>query len=156
MMRPGSQAGSSLIELIVGGAIALLALGVIIQMQISGYRYQQRDEDRFVVQMKSASALDHLSRDLRMASSAQFVQGGNSISLMVGGNAVVYSHNAASGQVVRSEDGLQQVIGQRVERIAFYTEGNGPTIRVEWMARLPDGTTYLLESRVSPRVHAGG
>lgn len=156
-MRLGSQAGSSLVELIVGGAIALIALGAIISMQISGYRYQQHDEDRFVVQMESANALDRIARDLRMASAVTGLSpGASDITLTVGGRTVTYGHRSATGEVVRTENGAEQVVGHRVELLAFYLEGSGRTVRVEWLARLPDGTTYLLVTRAVPRVHPGG
>lgn len=155
-MRLGSQAGSSLVELIVGGAIALIALGAIIAIQISGYRYQQSDEDRFAVQMESATALDRITRDLRMASAVTgLTSGEGNITLTVGGRTVTY-HRSATGEVVRTENGAEQVVGHQVELLAFYLEGSGGTVRVEWLARLPDGTTYLLVSKAAPRVHPGG
>ncbi|MFZ5825197.1 MAG: PilW family protein [Bacillota bacterium] len=155
-MQGNSQAGSSMVELIVGGAIALIVLGVIISMQISGYRYQKNDEERFVVQMESATALDRLTRDLRMASAVTLGPGGSSITLAGSGASISYSHSSGTGEVVRTENGVQQVVGQHVESLAFYLEGSARTVRIEWLARLPDGTTYLLVSRAAPRVYSGG
>lgn len=156
-MRLGSQAGSTLVELIVGGAIALIALGVMISMQISAYRYQRSDEDRYVIQTESAAGLDILARDLRMASAVtELTPGGSSITLTVGSQTIAYSRHSEIGEVVRTQNGTEQVVGRQVELLAFYPEGSGRTVRVEWLARLPDGTTYLLVSKVSPRVSPGG
>ncbi|MFZ5817986.1 MAG: PilW family protein [Bacillota bacterium] len=154
-MRWRSQTGSSLIELLVGGAIALIAFGVIISMQIDSYRAYRSDELRFAVETEAATALDRITRDLRMASAVAGI-GTSEVTLTVGGQPVVYRHESGSQEVVRIEEGVERVIGRQVEQMGFFLEGDGRTVRVEWLARLPDGGTFLLISKASPRVRAGG
>ncbi len=145
-----SQAGTSLIELLVGGAIALLAIGAIIQLQITAYRSQHADESLFLAQSEAMNGLDRIVRDIRMASSISVA--GSSVALHVDGAVVQYHLDTGTGQVIRTENGVDQALGGQVESLRFTEEGGGRTVRVEWLARLADGSTYLLESRASPRI----
>lgn len=154
-----SQAGSSLVEVLVGGLIALLALGAIIQIQITGYRNNKSDEDHFVLQSEALIALEQITKDIRMSSGTQeFTAGSNAVTLNMGGTrTIAYTYRGNTREVVRTEaGGAPKVIGTQVERIAFYPEQNGRTLRVEWLARTPRGLTYEMISRASPRLQTGG
>jgi len=148
-----SQAGTSLIELLVGGAIALIAVGAVIQLQITAYRSQRVDEARFRAQSEAMIALDRLSRDIRMAT--EISVGGGSIAVRIGAETIQYSLRTDTHQVIRTENTIDQVVGEQVESLTFTSELGGAQVRVEWLARLPDGSTYLLESTASPRIQTG-
>jgi Tfp pilus assembly protein PilV len=147
-----SQAGSTLVELLVGSVIALVAIGALVQIQLTSYRSYQADTARFTAQAEASIALDRISRDIRMSSSAAFTDGGNSLTLTIDGQSVTYTYRSATRDVVRTQSGRDEVLGRNVERIAFFRETNGLTVRTEWTARLSDGAAYVVISQATPRV----
>lgn len=146
-----SQRGSSLIEMLVGGLIALIALGAIIQIQITAYRGSHADGERFAAQAEGLLGLDRITKDIRMSTQATLT--GSGITLQQSeGRLISYIYRSESGVVIRTEGGVEQVIGTQVERLSFLPEQGGRSMRVEWLARLSDGSTHLLVSKASPRV----
>lgn len=155
MRLVGSERGSSLIELLVGGLIALIALGAIVSLQISAYRNQKADEDRFLAQAEAMQAMDLMARDIRASMGAAALAAGEITLQMSETSQITYTYRSATREVVRVEGGMARIIGTQVEQLAFYPEQNG-TLRVEWLSRLPDGTTHLLISKATPRLQAPG
>lgn len=149
-MQLHREEGTTLTELLVGSLIAVIALGAIVALQIAAYRSSGQDTARFEAQSEAGVALEKVVKDLRMASAVTFTEGGTAIELKVGAPTVRYWQNGS--QVIRSEGGRDQVIGNQVEVLSFYSENGGRTVRVEWIARLPNGTAYVLTSSASPRV----
>lgn len=151
-----SQRGSSLVELLVGGLIAMIALGAIIQIQITGYRNNQHDEERFLAQTEALLGLDRIAQDIRMSMGPESITAAGIVLKLSATRSITYTYNSATREVLREEDGIQRVVGTQVEQLAFYTEQDGRTLRVEWTARLSDGTSHVLISKASPRLLTGG
>lgn len=149
-MQLHREEGTTLTELLVGSLIALITLGAIVALQITAYRSSGQDTARFEAQNEAGVGLEKLVRDLRMASAATFTDGGPEIELTVGARTIRYGQR--DRQVVRTESGRDQVIGNQVEQLSFFNENGGRTVRVEWIARLPNGSAYVLTSSASPRI----
>lgn len=152
-MKKQSQAGSSLVELVVGAAIALIALGAILALQIRTYHFQRADSRRFVTQMEAVNALDRLVADLRTASAIEGLESGegSSITLVMEGRRITYSFEADRDQVVRLEGGRSQILGQGVDSFHLVQTADR-TIQIEWVGRLVNGGTYHVSSSGLPRL----
>lgn len=147
------QDGSSLIELVVGGAISLIVLGAIISLQIRAYHFQHADDSRFRVQMEAANGLERIVQDVRSAS--QVILAGSDctgeLQLTVGTQAITYRREAATQVVTRSEGGQPpRTIAERVECLRF--DQDGGTLSIEWRGAPAQGQTFTLTAKVSHRV----
>ncbi len=143
------QRGATLVELMAGGAIAMLILGVILQMQIAAWRYQAEDARRHQIQSELALAADRLARDARQASTFQV--GANVVDLTVGGTTITYAFDPDAGEITRTAGGTTRVLAQEVEALTFAVEADGRILRAEMTARLPAGTPYTLTTRIALR-----
>lgn len=149
--RLRSEAGATLLELLVGSAVALIALGAIIRLLTGGYRAERLDQERYLAQSQASLAVEQIVRDVRSAGAATLTEEG-SLVLASGGRSIIYSFDPAAQLVSRSVDGVERPLGGRTQQVLFAREPDGRTIRLEWTACLPGEATYRIVSRAVPRV----
>jgi len=147
-----NQEGSSLIELVVGGVIALIVVGAIISLQIDAYRYQHADSSRYEVQLEAANGLERIVQEVRSATQVSLsgAECSGVLSLNADGVLLVYSRDPDSRRVMRSDPTGSRVIGEQVDCLAF-REDRG-TLEVTWTGAPANGSAFTLRSTVSPRV----
>lgn len=156
LKRLRSQDGMTLLELIVGSAIALLVLGTILRVELSAWRYRGHDENRFTVQATSRNVLDRLLLDVRLASGVAAIgDDGASVTLIQPGGSVTYQHDAATRELERIQGSERTVVGRDLQQITFTLEPQGG-LQIALTTRLADGSTYAITGSGSFRNRSGG
>lgn len=148
-----SQAGATLIELVVGSAIALLVLGAVVGLQIAAYRQSRAEDVRYEAQGEAALAMERIVQDLRRSF---YVEPQGSILTVEleedSGDVrrVRYWLEPETGELLRAEDGAVRTVARGVAFLDFSTTDEGST-RIVIHARLADDRLYELTSLVAPR-----
>lgn len=145
--------GSTLVELLVGSAIALLALMAVANMEMSAWKYQKVDEARFAIRAESAATMDRLLAEVRQASRAA-VPEPSVLTLELPGGTVTYRWNKATGELLREDRAGQRQAGRQVADARFVLEAGGRTLLVDLKAVTTDGAEYRLTSRATLRIGA--
>ncbi len=145
------QRGATLIELLVGLAIGVMVLFAVTDLEISSWRLQVLDDDRFVKQSQASLVADRIASDVREATAVILVDGSAEIQLSQPAGTITYSFDASRGEVIRRSPSGSQLAGREILALAFARENDGKTVRAEITCRLRDGAQYRLISRAVPR-----
>jgi len=148
-----SQAGTSLIELVVGSAIAMLVLGAVVGLQVAAYRQSHADDVRYETQGAVALAMERIVQDLRRGAYAE--PSGSSLTVEMEDDSgevstVHYWLASDSEELMRAEGAAVRSVAQGVVFLDFSTTDDDST-RIVIRARLADGQLYELTSLVAPR-----
>ncbi|MDF2629360.1 MAG: hypothetical protein K0R39_3191 [Symbiobacteriaceae bacterium] len=137
--------GVTLVELIVGTAVAGLVLLTVASVEISSWKYRGADERGFAGQAEATNLLDRLAQDVRRATGISLAgDGAPAVTLTVTGSGVTYQYDAEARRALR--DG--RVMAEGVAGLQFYREDGGRTVR----AVITLETGYRLESRATTRL----
>lgn len=137
--------GVTLVELMVGTAVAGLVLTSVASIEIASWKYRRADELAFAGQAEATNLLDRLAQDVRQASGiAVASDGASAATLTVGGSPVIYQYDGQARQVLREG----RVLAQSVAGLQFYREDGGRTVRA--VVTMDGG--YRLESRATARL----
>lgn len=149
--RLRSQSGSSLIELVVGSAIALIVLGAAVSLQISTYRLHRADQVQFEAQLQASLAMEQIVRDLRAAAAWSADESRITIEIAADAGEVRYVEYRLSESLdlVREEGGRSRAVAVGVSLLAFAPQADG-SIQITIATTLADGQLYTLTSSVSP------
>lgn len=140
------ERGVTLVELMVGTAVAALILIAVASIELSGWRYRQADERSFAGQAEAATLVDRLAQDVRQAMSISLGsgEGGGTVTVTGPQGAIVYRYDPASGQVLRQG----RVLLREATGFALYREDGGWTLR----AVVTAAGGFRLESRATARL----
>lgn len=147
-----SREGSSLIELVVGSAIAIIVLGAVVGLQIATYRQSRSDQARFESQTEVTLAMERIVQDLRRGVNAD--PDGSSLTLELEADSgelrsVRYWLEDATGELVRAEAGSARVLTRGVTFLEFSPTAEG-AVEIVIRARLAGDQRYELTSLVTP------
>lgn len=141
----GEQRGVTLVELMVGTAVAGLVLTAVASMEIASWKYRRADEQAYAGQAEATNLLDRLAQDVRQATRTTLTgDGASAVTLTVAGSPVVYQYDGQARQALRQG----RVLAQGVTGLQFYREDAGRTVRV--VITMDGG--YRLESRATTRL----
>jgi len=146
------QTGSSLIELVVGTAIAVIVLAAVVGIQIAAYRMSRAGEVRFATQSEVALAMERIVQDVRRSLSMDAE--GSSLTLEVETDSgevrtVHYWLEAETGALMREEEGSARTLARGVVLLEFATTPEG-AVAITIHGRLSDDQRYELTSLATP------
>lgn len=149
--RLKTQAGMTLVEMMVGAAIALLALFAVVDLEFTGWKLFRSDGDRFSKQAGSALALDRFLMEARLGVAAS-VPDPRRVVLTLPTGTVTYSFNPATAELLRTQGGQSRAVAREITDMTFAMENGGRTVRVEVTATLQSGSPYRNVSRATLRL----
>lgn len=141
----GDRQGVTLVELMVGTAVAGLVLTAVASVEIASWKYRRADEQAFAGQAEATNLLDRLAQDVRQASDVMMAADGvSAVTLTVAGSPVVYQYDGQARQALRQG----RVLARAVAGLHLFREDGGRTVRA--VVTMDGG--YRLESRATLRV----
>lgn len=143
--------GATLVEMLVGISIMVLLLFAAADIEISAWRLQVQDEDRYMKQSHASLVADRFAADVRQAVAVVLVDGADRVQFTLPTGQVTYHFDAARGEVIRQSAASSMVAGREIGALAFYREAGSRAIRIEVTAGLRDGSTYRVITRAVPR-----
>lgn len=137
--------GVTLVELMVGTAVAGLVLTSVAAIEIASMKNRRADEQAFATQAEATTLLDRLAQDVRQATGISLTgDGATAMTLTVSGSQVTYQYDGQERQALRQG----RVLAQAVAGLQFYREDGGRTVRA--VVTMDGG--YRLESRATTRL----
>jgi Tfp pilus assembly protein PilW len=137
--------GVTLVELMVGTAVAGLILTSVASIEIASWKYRRADEQAFAGQAEATTLLDRLAQDVRQATGVAVTGDGASVlTLTVAGTPVTYQYDGQARQALRQG----RALAEAVAGLQFYREDGGRTVRA--VVTMDGG--YRLESRATTRL----
>lgn len=155
-MRRGklhSQSGTSLIELIVGTAIAVIVLGAVVGIQIAAYRMSRTGEARFAIQAEASLAMDRIVQDVRRSLDADAE--GSMLTLELETEAgdvtcVSYWLDDQTGALMRQEEeGDARTLARGVVLLEFAAQPDG-AVAITIQAQLANDQRHELTTLARP------
>ncbi len=148
----GDCGGSTLMELLVGAAVAVVVLFAVVDAEVATMRFQASDDDRFAKQTDVGLLVDGFLADARQATAFTLTDGTSTIAMTLSSGSITYRFDAATGEVVRQTLSGSRVVGRGITSLAFFGENSGKTVRIEVAATLRSGTIYRIVSRAARRL----
>ncbi|HYF91774.1 MAG TPA: prepilin-type N-terminal cleavage/methylation domain-containing protein [Symbiobacteriaceae bacterium] len=137
--------GVTLVELIVGIAIAGLILITVTSTEIFAWRYRKADEQAFAGQAEATTLLDRFAQDVRQSTGISLPsEGASTVTITVAGAPVTYQLDVNTKEIRRQG----RVLMRDATGLAFYREDGGRTLRAVVTAT----HGYRLESRATTRL----